>query len=431
MKNLSRRHFLKTAAASSVLFPHLIPGTALGLDEQLAPSNRITLGLIGCGSRMGGIWGAMKNVAGVEARAVCDVWKPRRESWGNNLKLPAESRYTDFRELVARKDIDAVVIATPDHWHVPMAIAAIQSGKDVYCEKPLGNTLGEGRVLADTVKRYGAVFQHGTQLRSDSGTRKACEMVRNKIIGDLKEVLIGSPPGEACGVCKEQPIPDGLDYDLWLGPAPIRPYSTHRVFASPNSTQRGWYFCKDYSSAGWLSGFAVHDLDIAHWGIDAEHTGPVRIEGEGVYPKEGLFDTILTFDVELKYANGATIRLRDTGKQRHGVTFVGTKGSVFTRSGIEANPPELLRAPLPNTATHLYRNSNGDHAQNFIDCVRTRRNPIADAEIAHRATSAGQLAELACLLRRPLEWDPQKERFVNDAEADKYLRCHQREPWRV
>jgi predicted dehydrogenase len=414
-----------------VLFPNIVPGSALGLDEKLAPSNRITLGLIGCGSRMGGIWQeGFAGAAGVEALAVCDVWKPARDNWGNKLKLPAESRYNDFRELIARKDIDAVVIASPDHWHVPMSIAAIKSGKDVYCEKPLSNTIGEGRVLADTVKRYGAVFQHGTQLRSDGGTRRACEMARNKIIGDLKEVLVGVPGGRTCGVCEEQPIPEGLDYDLWLGPAPIQPFTHNRVFINPQTKLQGWYFCKDYSIAGWLAGF-MHDIDIAHWGMDTEYTGPVRIEGEGVYPKEGLYDTILTFDIELKYANGAIVKMRDTGKLRQGVTFVGTKGSVWTRAGIEAKPPELLREPVPNDSIHLYRNSNGNHAQNFIDCVRTRRNPIADAEIAHRATSAGQLAELACFLRRPLEWDPQKERFINDAEADTYLRCHQREPWRV
>jgi len=420
----SRRAFLKTAGATA-LAPMLVPSRVLGVAGEVAPSNRISVGLIGCGGRMNGVGAALARVSEVEIRAVCDVYDPNRERSRRQYKLGPEDSVRDFRELIARDDIDAVAIASPDHWHVPQSIAAIKAGKDVYCEKPLSNTIAEGRALVDTVARYGAVFQHGTQLHSLSGTRRACELVRNGYIGELKQVIIGSPPGLATGVQPEAPIPEGLDYDLWLGPAPVAPFTPARVFRHRGLP--GWYFISDYSKSGWIAGFGVHDLDIAQWGMGLERSGPVAIEGRGVYPRQGLFDTIMTYRIEFTYRNGVTVIMTDTGQNRHGVKFVGEKGWIFTRGGIEAEPRSILRESMKAGDTRLYRSP--DHAQNFVDCIRSRRQTITPAEIAHRATSTPLLGGIACKLERPLRWDPDAEVFPEDPDANRLLSCALRTPW--
>jgi len=376
---------------------------------------------------MGGVLGSLQQVKGVQIVAVSDPNRERREGYRVPLKLKPEDSYSDFRELLARPDIDAVAIATPDHWHVPISIAAVEAGKDVYCEKPLSNTVAEGRALVRAVERYGAVFQHGTQLHSYGEVRKACELVRNGRIGELKEIVIGSPPGIATGLHPEMPVPPGLDYDLWLGPAPYAPYTRARVLHEAGLP--GWYFISDYSHAGWIAGYGVHDLDIAQWGMGLERSGPVAIEGRGVYPSDGLFDTIMTYRIEFTYANGVKIVMTDTGQNRHGVKFVGSKGWVFTRGGIEAQPASLLKETIGPNEIHLYRSP--EHSQNFIDCVRSRGETITPAEIAHRATSTALLGGIACKLGRKLTWDPAKERFADDPEADRLLDCPLRAPWRV
>ncbi|MBT3380642.1 MAG: Gfo/Idh/MocA family oxidoreductase [Lentisphaerae bacterium] len=420
----SRRAFLKAAGATA-LAPMLVPSRALGLGREMAPSNRISVGLIGCGGRMNGVAAALARVPGVEIRAVCDVYDPNRERFRKQYKLGKDDSVRDFRELIARDDIDAVAIASPDHWHVPQSIAAIRAGKDVYCEKPLSNTIAEGRALADTVARYGAIFQHGTQLHSASGTRRACELVRNGYVGELKQIIIGSPPGRGTGVQAEAPIPKELDYDLWLGPAPVAPFTPARVFR--HGGLPGWYFISDYSKSGWLAGFGVHDIDIAQWGMGLERSGPVSVEGRGVYPQQGLFDTIMTFRIEFTYANGVKIVMTDTGQNRHGVKFIGEDGWVFTRGGIEAEPRSILGQSLKAGDTRLYRSP--DHAQNFIDCVRSRRQTITPAEIAHRATSTALLSGIACKLERPLRWDPEAEIFPEAQDANRLLSCALRAPW--
>jgi len=344
----SRRSFLTASAAAAMAAPVVVPAKALGLAGGAAPSNRITMGCIGCGGRMRGVMAAFKAVKEVQPVATCDARQTVSEAFGKKLGVKPGSCYTDFRELVARDDVDTVAIATPDHWHVLQAIAAMRAGKDVYCEKPLSNTIEEGRALVETANRYGAVFQHGTQLRSLAGVRLACELVRNGRIGKLKEVRIGSPPGKACGPAPGEPVPETIDYDLWLGPAPEVPYVGHVV------NRKGWYFVSDYSKSGWIAGYGVHDLDIAQWGIDQERTGPVRIVGHGNYPRAGLFDTILTYDIEFQYANGAKIIMTDTKKNRHGVKFIGEKGWVFTRRGIEAEPKSLLNEKIGPDEIHLY-----------------------------------------------------------------------------
>jgi len=422
MKRISRRTFLK---AGALAFPTIIAARALGRNGAVAPSNRITMGLIGCGGRMHAVLAAFAQYPDAQPVAVCDVVAERREDFRTRLKLAPADSYNDFRQLLARPDIDTVAIATPDHWHVLLSIAAIQAGKDVYCEKPLSNTVAEGRALVETARRYGAVFQHGTQLHSLAAVRRACELVRNGRIGRLKEIIIGSPPGNATGNHPPIPVPAGLDYDLWLGPAPWAPYTQARVFAERGLP--GWYFISDYSHAGWIAGYGVHDLDIAQWGLGLERSGPVEIEGRGVYPTSGLFDTILTYRIEFTYANGVKIIMTDTGQNRHGVKFVGEKGWVFTRSDIEAQPQTLLNEKIGPGEIQLYHSPN--HARNFLDCVRSRRETITPPEIAHRATTTALLGGLACQLGRKLRWEPEKERFVNDPLADRLLGSSMREPW--
>ncbi len=429
---LTRRQMLKKAGVlgpavlglGAAAVPMIIPSSVLGNDGAIAPSNTVTLGVIGSGGKARHGMQNFKNAPGVKILAVADPIAQNREAGRALAGIGEDSAYIDFRQLVDRDDIDAVLVGTPDHWHVLASLAVVRSGKDVYCEKPLSNTVTEGRALADAVKRYGAVFQHGTQLKSLDGTRRACELVRNGYIGELKQVTIGSPPGQATGVHPEQPVPDWLDYDLWLGPAPMKPYTPSRIVPLP-----GWYFISDYSKAGWIAGYAVHDVDIAQWGMGAEYTGPVEVEGTGVFPSEGLFDTVLGYELELKYANGVKLVITDTSKNRHGVKFEGTEGWVFTRGGIEVSDPALLQVKLGPNETHLYRSLN--HEANFIECVRSRAETITPIEIAQRSTTPCLLGAIAIKLGRRLFWNPEKERFKNDPEANRLLTYAMRDPWRL
>ena len=419
---MCRRSFLG-AAAGLAAAPYVLTSNALAQAGRPAASDRVAMGFIGTGSRMGGVFGAFRALRDVQPAALADPRDRPREALRARLKLPAEASVRDFRRLVGRKDVDAVAIATPDHWHVLLAIAAVRAGKDVYCEKPLSNTIAEGRALADVVARYGAVFQHGTQLHSYAGVRHACELVRNGRIGKLHTIRIGSPPGQAARVRPPQPVPKDIDYDLWLGPAPFSPYDAHVV------NSRGWYFVSHYSLSGWIAGFGVHDLDIAQWGMGLERSGPIEVEGKGAFPADGPFDTVLTYDLEYRYANGVRLVMTDTGKNRHGVRFEGTEGWVYTRGRCEAEPKALLRERFGPGETHLYRSRS--HARNFIDCVKSRAETITPAEIAHRATSTALLGGIAVKLRRKLRWDPRTERVQNDDEANRLLTVAMRPPWRL
>jgi len=422
----SRRGFLRRAAVLGAA-PYIIPGSALGLNGAVAPSNRIALGFIGTGGK--GTNGLNNFLRCPEAQpvAVCDVDGVAREAARERTGLPAEAAYVDFRDLLARDDVDGVLIATPDHWHALMAIAAARAGKHIYCEKPLSNTIEEGRAVVEAVKRAGVVFQHGTQLRSFGNIRHVCELVRNGRIGTLRSITIGSPPGLAVGPQPLMDVPATLDYDRWLGPAPYKTYTLRRVKAPQELP--GWYFISDYSKAGWVAGFGVHDLDLAHWGMDTEHTGPVAVEGEGVFPEDGLFDTVLTFRLSLEYANGITITMTDTGENPHGVRFNGDRGWMHTRGAITCEPASLAREVIGPNDTRLYRSDF--HEQNFLDCIRTGRETITPVETAHRATSAALVAGIALRLGRRVQWDPEAERFVNDPEADRLLSYPMRAPWRL
>lgn len=436
-KVLSRRQYLKGAvklSTAAVALPAIIPSSALGLAGTTAPSNRITLGCIGTGLRADGAMNHFKSRLGdaVEINAFCDPNDQVRQAVVmRRASDPATAFQTrDFRELLARDDVDAVFIGSPDHWHAIQSIAAARAGKHVYCEKPLSNTIAEGRALVDAIHRHNVVFQHGTFLRQMEGARRACEMVRNGVIGELKSVKVGCPGGHQLDYPDSEPVPDWLDWDMWQGPALEAPYHSTVIGGFPgHHLLRGWYFIRNYSRAGWVSGFGVHDIDLVHWGMGMDNSGPVEIEGQGNFPSDGLFDTVMTFELQFRYANGVTVTMTDTGRNRHGVTFEGTLGTVFTRSRVESNPAHLARyQPGPNDI-RLY-NTN-DVQVNFIECIRSRRPTILPAETAHRATTTCLLGGIALELGRKLRWDPQQEQFVNDPQANRYLSYAMRSPWRL
>jgi predicted dehydrogenase len=417
----NRRDLLKgslAVGASTFAIPAIVPSWSIGAP---APSNRITIGVIGTGGKGMGNLKAFMNYSDVKIVAVCDVDAAHLQKAREQAELTAGSCYNDFRELLARDDIDAVAVNTPDHWHVPISIAAIKAGKDVFCEKPLTLTIGGGRMLADASKRYGAVFQTGSQQRSDVEFRFGCELVRNGRIGKLQTIEVGIPGNNRDNPLdwQAQPVPDGFDYDMWLGPAQDAPYTPERCHYT-------FRFMLDYSG-GQVTNWGAHYLDIAQWGIGADDSGPVEILGKGEFPTSGLFTTATHVDVTYTYANGVKLFLRtDKGYVR----FNGTKGSVFIQRGfIETTPKSLVTTVIGPDEIHLYRSA--DHKRNFLDCIKSRSETVVPAEIGHRSSSLCHLANIAMLTGRPLNWDPQKERFTNDDAANRMLTRSMRPPWRL
>ncbi len=437
-KALSRRNFLRASAAlgAGLAFPTIVPSSVLGAE---APSERIAVGCIGVG-RMG--MGDLKEALGfkqVQVVAVCDVDANRTKS----AQASVESHYTqqsartyqgcaaygDFRELVSRSDIDAVQIATPDQWHALPAIEAARSGKDVFLQKPLTLTIHEGRVLSETVRRYGRVFQVGSQQRSEKSFRFACELVRNGRIGRIQRVLVGFGTDPGCGPQPPMPVPEGLDYDMWLGPAPWAPYTEQRVHPKQGYDRPGWLRISDYG-AGMITGWGSHHLDIAHWGMGAEYTGPVEIQGEAEFPKDGLWDVHGLFRIEYTYANGVKVICADNERNKQGILFAGAEGWVYVRRGaIDAEPKSLLQETIGSGETKLYESSN--HKGNFYECVKSRAETVAPVEIGHRSCTVCLLGDIAMRLGRKLRWDPAREQFVNDAEADCMLSRTMRAPWHL
>jgi predicted dehydrogenase len=418
--SLTRRDFLKGSAlttVSAIALPTIVPAKVFGAD---APSNRITIGCTGTGGQGSSNMRGFHAKSDCEVVAVCDVDAGHRENAHKTVGLDPKSSYNDFRELLARDDIDAVSIATPDHWHVPTSITAVRAGKDVYCEKPLTLTIAEGRTLVNEVKRYGRVFQTGSQQRSGSEFRKACELVVNGRIGHLHTMRVGiSGNNRTCEpTWTPEPVPEGFDYDMWLGPAPWEPYHTQRCHYQ-------FRFILEYSG-GQMTNWGAHHLDIAQWGNQSDDTGPVEIRGKGEFPKTGLFTTALNAEVEYTYANGVKIFLKRGG----GTRFEGTEGWIYVNRGkLEAEPESLLTSVIGPDEIHLYESN--DHKQNFLDCVKSRKDPICTAEIGHRTSTVCHLGNISMLLDRPLKWNPQKEQFIGDDEANRMLWRPRRAPWRL
>ncbi len=421
--SISRRRFLKGTAA--VLgAPLVVPSSILGFGESPPPSERVAIGCIGTGRRgQHNIEGLMKY--GARIVAVSDVKPDMRAEATALTKLPASDVTSDFRALLDRKDVDAVMIATPDHWHVLIGIAAIKAGKDVYLEKPLGITIEEGKAMRKAVKESDRVFLHGTEQRGMPDVRRMCELVRSGRLGKLNTITVACPGGEEIPPQPEMPVPPGFDYDRWLGPARLAPYTEKRVLP-PH-----FFFISDYAPSGFVCGWGVHHLDVAQWGNGTDDTGPVEIDGRGTYPKGGLGDTALTWRIEYRYANGVRMVFTDTSQNPEGVRFEGARGWIFKayRKPAEASDPEILKsAPEPGDV-RLYETDADDHC--FIECIKSRKETCSPIEVAHRSTTIGYLGDISMRLGRKLRWDPAKEKFAGDAEADRMLSREMRSPWKL
>lgn len=433
---LSRRGFLKrstAAAAAAVAFPYIIPSSALGLSGTVAPSNRITMGCIGVGSQGAGNMRGFLRIPEVQVLAVCDVDRKHAEEAQASVNETYEDQgcasYKDFRELLERKDLDTVSIALPDHWHAIPTIAAARKGLDIYAEKPLALTIVEGRAMVDAINRYGNIWQTGSWQRSRENFRRGCELVRNGRLGEIHTVKVGLPTGSAIEPQPEMPIPEHLDYDFWLGPAPEEPYTEKRCH---------WDFrwILDYSG-GQLTDWAAHHCDIANWGMGTEYTGPVTVKGEGEFPRDGLWNAAVNYMVECTYAPGASpvapngFTMLVSNSFPMGAQFEGTEGTLHVSRGdtLTAEPAGILDSEIGPDEIQLYRSTN--HAQNFLDCVRTRQRTVTPIEPAHYAINIAHLGNIAMKLERELRWDPVRERFVNDPEADRKLSRATRAPWHI
>ena len=396
--------------------------------KKIGPNDTIQFGVIGPGGSKGGYrmgLGDARGIAGHEGCkiiAACDVDAQHLaeavEAFGPDCK-----GYRDFRELLARKDIDAVVIGTPDHWHTIISIEAMKAGKDVYCEKPLTLTIDEGKKLVKVWRETERVFQTGSQQRSDGRFRLACELVRNGRIGRIKKVETYLPTGPTGGPFEVKPVPEDLDWDMWLGPA----FHTDYVKERTHGNFRWWL---EYSG-GMLTDWGAHHNDIAHWGLGMDRSGPLRVEASGRAPNPGhnCYNTYPEFDIDFVYPGG--IRLHCTNKGENGVLFEGDEGWIFVSRGtIRASDQRLLDDPLPSGAIRLYESS--DHRGDFVDCIRSRKQPICDAEIGHRSVSVSHLANISLRLGgRRLDWDAWEERFASNEEANTYLSRPMRKPWRI
>ncbi len=412
----TRRHVLKRAAAVLATGPVVIASTALGAGDRPAASERIVIGQIGCGGRGNGVIKALASQGG-QVVAVCDVYQDRREAAAKRFKAKA---YHDYRELLARDDVDAVLNATPEHWHAIVSIEACRRGKDVYCEKPLAFTVEEARATLAAARRYDRVFQTGTQQRSDGRFRFACELVRNGYIGDVKRAV--TVPGGTSRHCNlpGQPVPPGLDWDTWLGPSPWAPYHNDRCV-----NLFKWWNWRDYSG-GLMTDRGAHDFDIVQWGLDADGSGPVEI----VPPKDDRRG-----DLVYRYPSGAVMYAGQGGWGSNGkpgawVEFVGSKGRVEVwRGGLKTEPVSLGDVKIGPDEIHLYESNH--HQANFIECVRSRRRPAADVAIGASSVNVCHVGNIAYWLNRPLKWDPQKLEFPGDEEANRLRGRPMRDPWHL
>ncbi|MHC4431956.1 MAG: Gfo/Idh/MocA family protein [Planctomycetota bacterium] len=443
----NRRVFLKRAAAGvagAYAMPYLVPRSALGANS---PSSRINVGCIGTGNMGFTDLQGLMHQQDTRIVAVCDV---NRGSHGYKTATQYRGReparklvndyyakqrrsgsyrgcdtYNDFRELLARHDIDAVSITTPDHWHAIQTIMAARAGKHIYCQKPLSLTIAEGRAMVEAVRHHGVILQTGTQHRSKETMRFACELIRNGRIGKVKRVLTSLGRHGLrfdLDTWEPEPVPEGFDYDFWLGPAPAAPYHPARCLYT-------FRFVQD-CSGGETTNTGAHKFDIVHWALGVERTGPVEIEDLGSeFPRTGLFDTVSKIHFRARYANGVELICTPSGIGGT-ARFEGTAGSVHVDwNSISTEPKSLATTVIGPNETHLYRST--DHKRNFLDCIRSGRDPITPVEVGHRSASVCHLANIAMRLGRKLCWNPEDERFVGDEQANRLLSKPLRAPWHV
>jgi predicted dehydrogenase len=393
---------------------------------RAAPSERTTIGFIGAGGIANAHLGPLLAQPDVQIVAICDVNGQRREAMvkavDTHYGAGGCKGYNDFRELLARPDVDAVLIATPDNWHGLQTIAAARAGKHIYSEKPFARTVAEGRAMCEAIRRHGIVFQHGTQQRSDGMFRFACELVRNGRIGKLHTVRVAVCGGRQAGPGTPGPVPEWFDYDLWLGPAPWAPYSPERI------ENLHWFFMEDYSAGGYISGWGIHHVDIAQWGMGTELTGPVQIEGTATFPEAGLCDTPITWHVEYDFGGAPRVIFTTTNEAPFGITFEGSEGTVFVNRGeFKTKPESLAKEAIGPGEVHLYKSDN--HHRNWLECIRTGAGTAAPPEIGHRSQTICCLADIAIRLGRKLKWDAKAERVIGDDTANRMLSRVMREPW--
>jgi len=453
--HLSRRQFLQAyllATAGASAFPTIVPSSVLG---AAAPSKKIQTGQIGCGriARSMDLPGFLKHDC---ARVVglCDLDSKRLEQArvfveeacakksGGDKALVVKA-YGDYRDLIKDPRVDAIAVSTPEHWHAETVIAAALAGKDVYVQKPLTMTLTEGRAVSDVVRAQKRAFQIGSQQRSEAQFRLAIELVRNGRIGRLHTVKVGLPTDPAGGNEQEMPVPPNLNYDMWLGSTPKAPYTEDRVHPQDSVRDRpGWLRIESYS-LGMITGWGAHHVDIAHWGMGTEYTGPIEIEGKAEFPKRGLWNVHGPYHIEAKYANGATMIIDNTFPV--GVRFEGADGWIFvTRGGgrvtasdpvsafgkaLDASDPKILRSKIGPDEYHTHKSS--DHHLDWLTSIQTRQPAATNPEQAHRSTSACILGWIAMKLGRKLRWDPGKESFAGDDEANSMLSRTQRAPYGI
>lgn len=436
--SITRRQFLKRSAGSAIAtigFPYIVPSSVFTKPGRITPGNKITVGCIG-------IWwmgtGNLENFLkepDTQVVAVCDVddnHLERAKNLVNNYYGNKNCKaYHDFRDLLIRDDIDVVSLALPDHWHAIPAIAAAKSGKDIYGEKPLSHSLKEGRAMCDAVKRYHRIWQTGSWQRSVSNFRFACELVRNGRIGKVHTVEVGLPAGHSDfgGTKGQEEItdpPKELDYEFWLGPAPYAPFAPARV-------HKNWRWHLDYGG-GQLMDWVGHHVDIAHWGLDLDRTGPIYVEGYGEYPRDGLWNTATRYRLKTKYANGLTMIIAgghaDVCNGRGGTKWIGDNGWILVDRGhIDAHPKSLLNEKIGAAELHLYQSPG--HVRNFLDCVKSRAETLTPCEAAHRSATPGHLGQIAMLLGRRINFDPKTEQIIGDPTASKMLGSPMRSPWHL
>jgi predicted dehydrogenase len=451
----SRRELLKSSAA--VLgFPTIVPSHVFG---QNAPSNLVQVAQIGCGriARASEFPGIFRNsdkarfvavsdldtVRLADAKELIESTYARKHGTGSYANVRT---YNDYREMLEDKSIDAVCISTPDHWHAQPAMEAAFAGKDIYLQKPASLTIAEGREMADAVKQTGRILQLGSQQRSDLNWRLACELVRNGRIGKVKEIFIGLPEDPGGDEEPEMPVPKNLNYDAWLGSTAKVYYTEKRVHPqSPDIRNRydrpGWLRCEQFG-AGMITGWGAHHIDIAHWAMDLEHSGPVEALAHAEFPKKGLWDVHGPYHVRMRYPNGAVMYISE--KYPNGVRFVGEDGWIWVTRGryaagepaegtrsraLDAHDPRVLRAGIKEGEIRLHASQRNDHHLDWLDSIRSRKQPVAPVEAGHRSCTACLVAHAAMKLGRTLRWDPAKEQFLNDEQANLMLARPQRAPF--
>lgn len=425
-KTITRRHLIKTGAATAALaaFPYFMPARALGRSGRISANERISLGLIGVGNMGGGHLHDFLGNAEVQVTAICDVDAVKRaaakkkveEQYAAEIESGAYrgcAGYNEFERLLERADIDAVLIAVPDHWHAIVAIAACRAGKDVYCEKPLSLTIREAEAMTAAARRYGTVFQTGSQQRSSGNFRLACELVRSGRIGKLIKVNVGIGAPSTDKQFAPEPVREGLDWDRWLGPAPWAPYNSERCSGDYSG---GWRLVRDYSG-GMSTDWGAHHYDIAQWGMGMDGSGPVEI----IPPVEPYAEG-------LRFIYGSGVVMERGGA--NGILFTGSDGKIEVNRGYFKTWPESIgKEPLGPNDVHLY--ASPGHQVDWLNCIRSRRRPICDVAIGASSVTVCHLSNIAYWLGRPIRWNPETREIIGDDEAARWLDRPKRAPWRL